>query len=1261
MTDIEAASMSSSSSNHPWKYHVFLSFRGEDTRNNFTGHLCSALRQKGINTFMDDELERGEDISTSLLQTIEESRISIIVFSKNYASSKWCLDELVKILECKKLNQQDVRPVFYRVNPSDIRNHRGSFGEALANHERNVKDNMEKVQIWKVALKEAANLLGWPLLNEHSESKCIHDIVEEISEQVITHTYLNVAKYPVGIKPRVQDINKLLRVRGRDVCMVGIWGTGGIGKTTIAKAVYNSIAHKFEGRCFLESVRENSMCCGGLVKQQETLLFEILGRKKLKVTNAAIGITTIKERLRYKSVLLVLDDVNNLNQLNNLAGGLDWFGKGSRIIITTRDKRLLVAHDIDLMYNVKKLDYHEAVELFSWSAFKRKGPLEVYAELTERAIGYAQGLPLALRVLGSYLYGGNLDTWKATLDGFKSPEIQQILKVSYDALVDSAKEVFLDIACFFNGRKKKHVIKMLEGCGLNPDHGVNVLIEMALININEFGVIRMHDLVEEMGKDIIHQESPNDPGKRSRLWFHDDVYDVLTENTGTAKITGIKVELPEDSDVICLSGTTFLKMRNLRLFIHRAGCFSGALDYLPSSLRVVDWPNCPFQSLPSNFNPRKLAVLKMPKSRITGVMEGFKNLRNLTSINLSSCRHLTKVADLSEIPNLQIFDLSRSSNLVEIHPSVGFLDKLSKFNLLCCYSLIIFPTRVSWKSMRELQLQQCRSLENFVEIVDKMDCLWRLNLSWTGIKQLPSWIGYLTSLRELVLSSTPIEELPSFIGNLVELEYLHLGTCINLRNLPQSIYKLRSLLYLSLSGCPNLVVFPTKARFEVPLIEESLPVMRPANSNISRDNHGSLQLFPRVTNLQFEGCNLLSVYEFLASLDCLYHLHRLNLSGSNLVSLPVCISKFIWLRNLNLNGCKSLREILELPPYIEDIDVGGCVSLEKFPTVSRMLEFNDLRCLNSMDLSYCHRLLIDNKGFDVVSNMADAVQLNEVVSKMAKALVLKKVFKESEFEAILPGSEIPKWFDCRKDEDCVLMPDCTSELWIEIPRSLKWKETGFVVCAVFEGYSVELNFSLDITINEVYMTVREEDINESSVPTMCYFLTTVTEPSAHVWLKYIPLKVDIKQEVDRKSDPWMPYLCRLKFSYLPGDAFLFKSCGVHLVNVPCDDDVDDGYDYDDNDDDDDEDEVLGDEDDVSSDDSSEKIYRKRHVSMSELGFSSDFDKAESATLSTSSSSGGIGAKRGVEHSDHDGEPGPTKRFKQITHGAEPKTSGSALD
>ncbi|BFG41640.1 hypothetical protein CerSpe_279140 [Prunus speciosa] len=141
-------------------YDVFLSFRGEDTRFNFTDHLHSNLTRKGIRTFIDDGLKRGEEISPALLRAIEESKISIIVFSENYASSKWCLDELVKILESKETREQMVWPVFYKVDPSDVRHQRGSFGQALADYECEFKDDMEKVQRWRRTLTKAANLSG---------------------------------------------------------------------------------------------------------------------------------------------------------------------------------------------------------------------------------------------------------------------------------------------------------------------------------------------------------------------------------------------------------------------------------------------------------------------------------------------------------------------------------------------------------------------------------------------------------------------------------------------------------------------------------------------------------------------------------------------------------------------------------------------------------------------------------------------------------------------------------------------------------------------------------------------------------------------------------------------------------------------------------------------------------------------------------------------------------------------------------------------
>ncbi|XP_030942924.1 TMV resistance protein N-like [Quercus lobata] len=152
--------VSFSSSTPQWDYDVFLSFRGEDTRNGFTGHLYQALCDNGINTFIDNDLQRGEEISVELVKAIKSSMISIIIFSQNYAFSSWCLEELVEILNCKQ-NGQLVLPVFYKVDPSKVRKQEGKFKLAMAKHENKFKNNTEKVQRWRAALNEAASLSGW--------------------------------------------------------------------------------------------------------------------------------------------------------------------------------------------------------------------------------------------------------------------------------------------------------------------------------------------------------------------------------------------------------------------------------------------------------------------------------------------------------------------------------------------------------------------------------------------------------------------------------------------------------------------------------------------------------------------------------------------------------------------------------------------------------------------------------------------------------------------------------------------------------------------------------------------------------------------------------------------------------------------------------------------------------------------------------------------------------------------------------------------
>uniref|UniRef100_A0A2N9GBT0 TIR domain-containing protein n=1 Tax=Fagus sylvatica TaxID=28930 RepID=A0A2N9GBT0_FAGSY len=430
---------SSSSSTRRWRHDVFLSFRGEDTRFGFTSHLYQALCDKGFNTFIDDKLHRGEEITKALLETIESSMISIVVFSENYASSTWCLDELVKIVECRKNNGQLVLPVFYKVDPSEVRKQDKDkgFGAALAKHEENFKNNMDKVQSWRTTLNEVGCLSGWHYDNVGLESKFIQGIIEKISSTKLKRTQLFVAEYPVGVKPRAKAIELLLN-ESNDVQMVGIHGLGGIGKTTIAKAVYNRNVDRFEATCFLEDVRENSRTFKGMIGLQEKLFSEILWDKHLKVDSISKRMNVIMETITNIRFLLILDDVDRQSQIEDLLGTYDWFPSGSKVIITTRDEYLLATlGNLCTTYKVKELDKHEALQLFEKHAFPGNKPDKDYSKLANQVIHYAKGLPLALEIIGSDLCGRTEAQWKHAIDKYEkipNKDIQEMHEVSYDGL-----------------------------------------------------------------------------------------------------------------------------------------------------------------------------------------------------------------------------------------------------------------------------------------------------------------------------------------------------------------------------------------------------------------------------------------------------------------------------------------------------------------------------------------------------------------------------------------------------------------------------------------------------------------------------------------------------------------------------------------------------------------------------------------------------------------------------------------------------------
>ena len=311
-----------------------------------------------------------------------------------------------------------------------------------------------------------------------------------------------------------------------DVHFVGICRMGGIGKTTLAQEIYKRISHNYEATNFIANIREETKT-RGLESLQKRLLSKILMESEINVWNIPKGINLLRNASSNKKVFIVFDAVDEDEQLGALAGKHDWFGPGSRIIVTSRDSHLLKRCGVNDIYRAKGLSNDDALQLFSWRAFNKPYPEENYVNFSKGFVNYAQGLPLALKVLGSLLFAKRPEEWKSALDKLKeepNKKILDILQISFDGLTYMQKELFLDIACFFKGENKDCI-------GDNPNYNIGVLMEKSLITISDHGTLWMHDMLQEMGQEIIRRKSPKEPSRRSRLWSYEDALHVLKNNT----------------------------------------------------------------------------------------------------------------------------------------------------------------------------------------------------------------------------------------------------------------------------------------------------------------------------------------------------------------------------------------------------------------------------------------------------------------------------------------------------------------------------------------------------------------------------------------------------------------------------------------------------------------------------------------------------------------------------------------------------------
>nr|GEX16307.1 NB-ARC domains-containing protein [Tanacetum cinerariifolium] len=345
------------------------------------------LRRLRRSVIYDDIVTRsyhwcGSRISSHLYKAIEESRFLIVIFSQNYASSTWCPRELV-ILDCKQIEnpKDEVWIIFYDAKPDVIRKQKRSYAEAFINHE---VLNGTKVDKWKEALSMAADLSGWDLqdMTNGYEYKFIDCISKDILKKICDRP-LHVGENLVGIDFHFEKLDVSRFVGSNKVNIIEICGISGIGKTTLAKAIYNLMYIHFEGSCFCEDVKKQQD-----LTQVQMQLIEKITKTDLKISSVGEGIMVIKKTISSKSILLVLDDVDDHDQ-------------------------------VDEIHDMYFLNEDQSLELLRSYAFKEKESFRGFKEAVEEVVKYVQGHPLALKVFGRLLYGKTVGQWVSELDQLK--------------------------------------------------------------------------------------------------------------------------------------------------------------------------------------------------------------------------------------------------------------------------------------------------------------------------------------------------------------------------------------------------------------------------------------------------------------------------------------------------------------------------------------------------------------------------------------------------------------------------------------------------------------------------------------------------------------------------------------------------------------------------------------------------------------------------------------------------------------------------
>ncbi|CAK9859650.1 unnamed protein product, partial [Sphagnum jensenii] len=1002
-------------------FDVFLNHRGPDVKGGFASHLHQALQEAGCRPFLDKPaLEKGQHGQNKIYEALGCASVHVAIFSEHYADSDYCLDELCAMLESKKL----IIPVFYDVSPSDLRcedpdgpytkalkipgrlgvlrceDPDGPYTKALKIHGRRSASDVKK---WKEALRMAAELNGFKLDDyNRDEAQLKTAIVSRVRDHLHASQPPPVAPYQVGLEETSKELIEILNRMEKDVGILSLVGMGGIGKTTLAKEIYCCFQKNdmFEKKSFLTDVKEIAIM--DLQKQLAHDLFkeDVIGTEEF---NKCFN------RVMDRKVLIVIDDIDHKRQFDQLIPNINKLCPGSRVIITSRDSN--VVNNIMKNENCKYWRHEMAMlsttdsrHLFNWHAFHSVDPIDGFQELAKNVADACCGLPLALEVIGCFLFDKREECdniWPETIKALiERKDILDMLMISYNSLCLEERMMFLDIACFMIGQREQRAMQIFKACASDyrgPALSFSSLKDKCLLKLDQDRQIIMHDLLRDMGHQVVKNESRNmEKGTPSHLWDPEMVQRVLQNKEGTNQVRGLSTfGIGRSANAATNVAENYIGMSKLHFLLLDGDNVKGDFSTWSRELSWLQWMNSDLSAVPLELDLRKLAVLDLTSNK--ELMQIWPNdheiiYKDLRTLILSSCKALTELPkDIGKLLKLIELNLAFCSSLKALPNSMSQLKELKhlnlsglefmkleslvKLNLSDCFKLGSLPDSiVDLSHIQTFQLVGCHKLENLPMELGKLQSLVELDLSeCSELGSLPDSIVDLSQLKTFRLRGChKLENLPMEFEKLESLVELDLSECSELGSLPDSIVDLSQLKTFRLRGCHKLENLPMEFGKLQSLVEldvshcSQLAHLRDSIVDLSQLKTFRLHGCHKLENLPMELGKLQSLVELdlaycfkLGHLpDSIVHLSQLKtfqLPGCHkLKNLPVEFMKLESLVKLNLSDCFKLGSlpdsIVDLS-HIQTFQLVGCHKLENLP-----MELGKLQSLVELDLSECSEL-----------------------------------------------------------------------------------------------------------------------------------------------------------------------------------------------------------------------------------------------------------------------------------------------------------------